>query len=172
MWAMPSAHLASCSSEALATRFSSSVITASSFWAVEGQDFSSKSLKVSLLSPGIGAPFSPFILASDSAFQKSRWLVIMPTEWSAGAGLAAPPSDLGIHLACSGVRLATAMLMGTNHSSLLWVERSWARRTERRVGGAAGGFGVWAASVEAKRRMRSGRMGVILGPGAERWQKR
>src|SRR6185437_401270 len=93
----------------------------------------------------------------------------MPTEWSAGAGLLGP-LDLGIQRACSGVRPATATLTGTNQSSLLWVERSWARRTSRREVGlgalAAGAGAVWArAGAAARIRVRAkagARMGGIV----------
>src|SRR6185312_4724321 len=100
----------------------------------------------------------------------------MPTEWSAGAGLLGP-LDLGIQRACSGVRPATATLTGTNQSSFVWVERSWARRTSRRdVGlgafgagvaeGAAAGAAVWArAGAAARIRVRAkagARMGGIV----------
>jgi len=75
----------------------------------------------------------------------------------------------GIQRACSGVRPATAVLTGTNHSALLWVERSCSRRMERRLAGLSWGLGwVWAMARGARRRVRRNRLRDMRAPFCDR----
>src|ERR1700761_540415 len=85
----------------------------------------------------------------------------MPTEWLA-LGSSLPAAFSGTHLACSGVRPATAVLTGVNHSAVLCVDRSSLSRMERSVG-AGLATGVWAMAREAKARGRTKARRRMLG---------
>src|ERR1700722_16406115 len=126
MCAMRDASFSSVASSHVSTNFSRSVITLSSCATVVAQDFASKLLNVSLLSPLNFGGSCLFSFASDSVFQKTRWFASWPIEWL---------PLLSLHEACSAVRPATARLGGTNQSCVLCVVWSCSRRMLRRVTG-------------------------------------
>src|SRR5213079_1360315 len=112
-------------SSAASMAFSQSVRTWSSCFTVASHFLASKLLKVSLLSPLNLTSGSPLNFLSSSVFQKIKWFASCPTEW-----LPLP----SVQLACSAVSPSTAVLAGTNHCALLWVERSCSSRMLLRVG--------------------------------------
>src|ERR1700677_1064042 len=134
MCAMVEAQRATFLSSAASTACSQSVITWSSCLTVSFHVLASKLLKVSSLFPLNFGGSSPLNFASDSRSQNTRWFANWPTEWF---------PLLSVQLACSGVRPATAVFAGTNHSALLCVDRSCSSRTALSVIG----FSCWAKAI-------------------------